>query len=139
MAPRPPGLVGVNVSITIPNPPTGTAVGWNGTMTGDIYGRVRWSPYGTSVGKSAGIGSLSLTANWMNMNATPSRAQLDDLNLGGGYNFSVGFVFGVSQSWTSSGSPAAGFGLMTPQSGASYNYSLEFPDLGPPNFFDGTY
>jgi len=54
-----------NFSIAIPNPLTASFVGWNGTLTVDRNFTVYASPLGASVGKSTGLFSGSLTANWV--------------------------------------------------------------------------
>jgi hypothetical protein len=74
--------------------------------------------------------SGSLTVNWLETNGTPSRDQLGNFLSANGFNFSVGFWGGASSSYTPGAGWAKGFGLVSPQAGASYNYSFQGGNTG---------
>ena len=120
-----PDFVSANINIAIPNPLTGTLVGWSGTASADRYGNWYWSPLGGGVGKSATVASFSLTANWMNQLGKPSEMQLSNFLSGNGLNVTAGFWGGLSESWSPGNGSATGLGFVTPQAGGSYNYSFQ--------------
>lgn len=121
---RTPDFLFTNVNIAIPTPWTGTLFGWSGTASIDAYGNWYWSPAGGGIGKSATFVSGSVTANWMNQAARPSEAQLDNMLSGLGTNATAGYVAGASESYTPGTGTASGVGVMSPQAGASANYSF---------------
>lgn len=112
-----------NVSIAIPNPVTASFVGWNGTLTVDKNFTVYASPLGASVGKSAGLFSGSLTANWINQLKTPTGSQLNNFLSGHGYTIGGGNIVGGGVSYSPGNGTATSLGFYTPQFGASYNYT----------------
>ena len=85
-----------------------------------------WSSQDSSIS----IVSLSATANWLNQNCTPSQSQLNDFLSENGFNATVGFWGGVSGSYTPGSGTATGIGLVTPQAGASWNYSFNGGNFG---------
>jgi RHS repeat-associated protein len=127
---RLPDYVSINLNIAIPNPWTGTLVGWSGTASLDRYGDWFWSPIGIGAGKSATVVSGSATVNWLDQCGTPSEAQLANFLSANGFNFTAGFWGGVSQSYTPGAGFATGFGFVTPQVGLSYNYSFYGGNIG---------
>lgn len=127
---RLPDYIGGNINIAIPNPFTGTLVGWSGTISVDRYGDVFWSPLGAGVGKSATVVSGSLTANWLNQSCKPSQSQLSDFLSANGFNATAGYWGGISESYTPGSGTATGVGFVTPQVGASYNYSFHGGNIG---------
>jgi len=120
-----PDFLSTNINIAIPNPWTGTLVGWSGTASIDRYGNWYWSPFGGGIGKSATLVSFSATANWMNQSCEPNKRQLNNFLSGNGFNFTAGNWAGFSESWSPGNGSATGFGLVTPQAGLSYNYSFQ--------------
>lgn len=126
-----PDFIQGNVNIAIPNPWTGTLVGWSGTASIDRYGNWYWSPLGGGVGKSMTVVSGSLTANWLDRGCTPTPDQLDNFLTSHGFNGTAGFWGGLSQSYTPGAGWASGLGFVSPQAGASYNYSFRAGKLGP--------
>jgi len=112
-----------NVSIAIPNPLTASFVGWNGTLTVDRNFTVYASPIGVSAGKSAGLFSGSLTANWLNQLKTSTGSQLNNFLSGHGISFGGGNVVGGGVSYSPGNGTATSLGLYTPQLGVSYNYT----------------
>ncbi len=128
--PRLPDYVGVNINVAVQNPYTATLVGWSGTASIDRHGEIFWSPLGISVGKSATVFAFSVTANWLNQRAKPSREQLHDFLTAHGVNATLGYWAGVSESWTPGRGTATGIGFVTPQAGVSYNYSWFLYDTG---------
>jgi RHS repeat-associated protein len=91
-----PDYVGVNVNVAIPNPWTGTLVGWSGTASLDRYGDWFWSPAGVEVGASATAVAGGLTVNWLNQACKPSREHLANFLSSNGFNASVGVGGGWS-------------------------------------------
>lgn len=126
---RGPDYFGANINIAIPNPYTGTLIGWSGTGSIDRYGNVYWSPIGAGVGKSATIVSGSLTANWMNQLNTPTESTMNNMLTTNGFNGTAGFIGGISQSYTPGTGTSTGIGFVSPQAGASYNYSWKVGKL----------
>jgi RHS repeat-associated protein len=122
---RMPDYLSANINVAIPNPWTGTLIGWSGTASLDRYGNWYWSPLGGGVGKSATFVSGSVTANWMNQPCEPSEWQLNNFLSGSGFNATAGFWGGVSESWSPGNGSATGVGFVTPQAGVSYNYSFQ--------------
>jgi hypothetical protein len=120
-----PDYFSANINLAITNPWTGTLVGWSGTASLDRNGNWYWSPLGAGVGKSATIISASLTANWMNQACLPSQEQLNNFLSGHGFNAAAGYWGGFSETWSPGNGSATGFGFVTPQAGASYNYSFQ--------------
>jgi RHS repeat-associated protein len=121
-----PDYYNLNISIAIPNPYTLTFVGWNGSFSIDRHGQVFGSILGFSVGKSASFVSGSATANWINQSITPTAIQTSSFLTGHGINVTAGYGLGASwsNSPTNSGSNNAfGVGVVSPQIGASYNYT----------------
>jgi hypothetical protein len=127
---RLPDYVSGNINIAIENPWTGSLVGWSGTFSLDRYGDWFWSPFGIGVGKSATVVSGSATVNWLDQCGTPSRQQLKSFLSQNGFNFAAGYWGGISQSYTPGSGFATGFGIVTPQIGVSYNYSLNGGNFG---------
>ena len=127
---RLPDYFSANVNIAIPTPWTGTLVGWSGTASVDRYGDWFWSPFGIGVGKSATAVSGSVTANWLDQCGTPSQAELGNFLSSSGFNASGGYWGGVGQSYTPGAGMATGGGFVTPQAGASYNYSFYGGNIG---------
>ena len=127
---RLPDYTGGNINIAITNPLTGTLIGWSGTVSIDRYGDVYWSPIGIGVGKSLTVISGSLTANWLDQSCTPSRAQLAAFLSSNGFNGTIGFWGGASQSYTPGSGWSTGIGFVTPQVGASWNYSFPAGNIG---------
>ena len=125
-----PDYASVNVNIALPNPWTATLVGWSGSISVDRYGDWYWSPIGAGVGKSATIFSASATINWLDQCIKPTQRKLDDFLSANGFNATIGFFGGVSQSYTPGTGMATGVGVVTPQAGASYNYSFKGGNLG---------
>lgn len=124
--PRFPDFYSLNITIAVPNLVTGTLVGWSGNISIDRHMQVYVSPIGVSVGKSAFVGSASLTANWMMQSNKPTASETYDFLSGHGVSVGGGYIGGVnvSISPTNKGTKTAlGFGLYTPQAGASYNYT----------------
>lgn len=124
---RMPDYFSANINVAIPNPVTGTIVGWSGTASIDRYGNWYWSPLGGGVGKSATFVSGSATANWMNQPCKPSEKQLNNFLTGHGFNVTGGYWGGASESWSPGNGSATGLGFVTPQAGGSYNYSFQGP------------
>jgi hypothetical protein len=125
---RLPDFYTLNISIAIPNPYTGTIIGWNGTASIDRHGQIFVSPFGVTVGKSATIGSASLTANYMLQSKVPTADETYGFLSGHGISAGAGYWGGVnfSNSPANSGTNyALGFGLYTPQAGVSYNYTTD--------------
>jgi len=122
---RMPDFASANINIAIPNPVTGTIVGWSGTASIDRYGNWYWSPLGGGIGKSATFVSGSATANWMNQPCKPSEKQLSNFLSDNGFNVTGGYWAGVSESWSPGNGSATGVGFVTPQAGGSYNYSFQ--------------
>jgi hypothetical protein len=123
---RMPDYYSLNVSIAIPNPLTLTFIGWNGNISIDRHGQIYASPIGVSIGKSALLGSASLTANYMLQNNSPSHNETYNFLSGHGVSTGGGFIIGgnYSISPVNSGTKnSIGFGLYTPQVGVSYNYT----------------
>lgn len=79
---------------------------------------------GIGAGKSATFVSGSATLNWLNQGCTPSKPQLTSFLSANGFNATVGFVAGISESYTPGSGYATGVGFVTPQAGLSYNYSF---------------
>ena len=127
---RLPDYISGNINIAIPNPWTGTIVGWSGTASLDRYGNWYWSPLGVGVGKSATLVSGSLTANWLDQRCKPGAAQLDNFLTANGFSGAAGFWGGVTQSYTPGAGWATGVGFVSPQIGVSYNYSFRGGNLG---------
>jgi RHS repeat-associated protein len=121
---RPPDYVSANVNIAISNPITRQLVGWSGTGSIDRYGNWYWSPIGGGIGKTATYASGSITVNWLNQTSKPSEKQLGNFLSGHGVNVAAGYWVGVSESCSPGNGYATGFGFVTPQIGASYNYSF---------------
>ncbi len=69
----------------------GSVVGWNGTLSRDLYGRWYLSLIGATAGKSLTIGSLSLTANWV---VDPSPDSLNSFLTKWSASAGFGFIFG---------------------------------------------
>jgi RHS repeat-associated protein len=122
-----PDYLGGNVNIAIPTPYTGTLIGWSGTFSVDRYGHWYYSPLGATIGKSWTVVSGSVTANWVNQPCKPGERQLRDFQSGHGFNAAGGYWAGVSETWSPGNGTATGAGFVTPQIGASYNYSFEGP------------
>jgi RHS repeat-associated protein len=121
---RAPDYVSTNANVTISNQITGKLVGWSGTASIDRYGNWYLSYKGAGIGKSTLTHiSGSVTVNWLNQTAKPSEMQLNNFLSGHGFNFSAGYWFGVSESCSPGNGRATGLGFVTPQIGASYNYS----------------
>lgn len=127
---RLPDYLAVNVNIAIPNPWTGTLIGWSGTASVDRYGDVFFSPLGVGVGKSATLVSGSVTVNWLDGWGKPSREKVANFLSGHGFNATIGYLGGVSRSYTPGSGWATGFGFVSPQIGASYNYSFKGGNVG---------
>jgi hypothetical protein len=127
---RLPDFIAANISIAIPNPITGTVIGWSGTASIDRYGDWYYSPLGIGAGKSATIVSGSLTVNWMDQLTTPSQSLLNNMLSTNGFNASAGYIGGVSESYTPGAGYSTGVGLFSPQAGASYNYSFHGGNVG---------
>jgi hypothetical protein len=122
---RLPDYIGVNVNIAIPTPWTGTLVGWSGSATVDRYGRWYGSYLGGGVGKSLTVVSGSFTANWLDQRGKPTPKTLRSFLTQHGINSSAGYWGGATQSYTPGSGWATGIGLVSPQIGASYNYSFQ--------------
>ena len=120
-----PDFINVNLNITIPTPWTGTLIGWSGTVSIDRFGHWYWSPLGLGVGKSLTVVSGSLTANWLDVCHKPTPQGLTGFLTQSGFNGSVGYWGGVSQSYTPGSGGATGVGFVSPQLGVSYNYSFQ--------------
>lgn len=127
---RGPDFVNLNVNVALINPITLSIIGWSGSASLDRYGDVYWSPTGVGVGKSLGVVSGSLTANWVNQSQTPSREQLNGFLSGNGFNAAAGWIVGGAESWTPGSGTATGFGIVSPQAGVSYNYSWRVTHTG---------
>ena len=123
-----PDYIIFNINIAIPTPWTATLVGWSGTLSIDRYGQTYWSPLGLGIGKSATAVSGSLTANWLNMCGQPSAQELDNFLTQHGFSFSGGFWAGLNENWTPGSGFSTGVGFVSPQIGASYNYSFRGPN-----------
>ena len=122
-----PDYIGANINIAIVNPWTLTLVGWSGTASIDRYGHTYWSPLGLGVGKSATIVSGSLTANWLNTCHKPTPKELESFLTQHGFSGSAGFWGGANQNYTPGSGWSTGVGFVSPQAGASYNYSFRGP------------
>jgi len=129
---RNPDYISLNVSVAVPTPWTGTALGWNGTLSIDCYGQLYASPLGVTGGKSLTFLSASLTVNWLEQLEKPSSEQLCSFLTEHGFSFGAGVVGGVSTSYTPGSGWAVGSGLFTPQIGVSYNYSWQLGPFGVP-------
>ena len=115
---RAPDYVSANIN-------AGSLVGWSGTASFDRYGHWYRSVLGGGIGKSATKVSLGITVNWLNQTSKPSEKQLNNFLSGHGVNFAAGYWGGVSESCSPGNGWATGFGFVTPQTGASYNYSFQ--------------
>lgn len=124
---RGPDFVLANINVAIPNPWTGTVVGWSGSASIDRYGNWYWSLLGVGAGKSLSLVSGSLTADWMNQRCKPSPGRLHDMLTTHGISFTGGFWGGVNESYTPGTGWATGVGFVSPQIGGSYNYSFQGP------------
>jgi len=114
----------INADLSIGIPYTYDLIGWNISVSKDRYGKWYFSPLGVSVGKSFfQDGSLSVTANWLTQYNTPNEQQLNDFLTGNGVNVTAGYVSGGTGSWSPGNGTSLGIGSMTPQIGASYNYT----------------
>lgn len=102
--------------------PAGLVVGWNGTLSRDLYGRWYLSIIGGNVGKSLFIASASLTANWA---VDPSEDALKSFLTGGSASFGFGFIFGIQTTVNFSGA-SVGIGVFSPQIGGSVSYCCQF-------------
>lgn len=112
-----------NISVTIPNPLTGSFVGWNGTLTVDRNFTIYASPFGESLGKSSGLFSGNLTANWINQLKTPAGSQLNTFLSGNGFSIGGGNIVGGGLSYSPGNGTATTSGFYTPQFGGSYNWT----------------
>lgn len=129
-----PDYVSVQFNIAVPNPYTGTLIGWSGQITGDRYGNIYASPLGVSFGKSAFLVSASAEVGYVLQNRTPTPRQLRSFLTGDAYN--AGFGYGLAESVTYSpnadGSKwAMQFGIATPQIGVSYNPAFRVGSVSP--------
>ncbi len=125
-----PDYISGNINIAIPNPWTLTLVGWSGTASIDRYGHTYWSPLGLGVGRSATMVSGSLTGNWLDKCHKPTQKELDDFLTQHGFSGSAGFWGGANQNYTPGSGWSTGVGFVSPQIGASYNYSFRGPTTG---------
>ncbi len=100
----------------------GLGGGVTGTVAIDRYGRV-YIGFGLQFGKSILPASGSLTANWLDQSGTPSPGDLNNFLTELGFNFTAGYKFGVSQSWTPGSGFSTGGGFVTPQIGISGTWS----------------
>jgi RHS repeat-associated protein len=128
---RSPDFYALNLSVAIPNPFTGSLIGWNMSVTGDRNAHFHISPFGGTIGKSALFISASFSANWLLQSKEPSQKQLDDFLTGHGFNLGGGYWGGGSMSYTPGSGYAVGVGFYTPQFGGSYNYTPNLPALNP--------
>ena len=106
------------------------AISWNLNLTIDRHGQVYFSPMGFGIGKSAFAGgSLSLTASWLTQSNKPSSTETYGFLSGHGISVTGGYWGGgaYNNSPTNNGTRhAVGAGVMTPQIGASYNYTPDW-------------
>jgi RHS repeat-associated protein len=117
-----------SVSVNIGIPQTLGLVSWSPALTWDNYGNLYFAPFGVSVGKSFPTqASAELAIGWLelanNPDMTPTRDQLEQFLSGSSQNVSGGFLVGGGRTWNGMGR-ANEFGIMTPQAGWSYRYSL---------------
>jgi hypothetical protein len=127
---RTPDYVSLNLNLGIPNRWTGKYGGLSATIDLDRDGDVFYSLYGVQYGKSRTVFSGSLMVNWLDQTAIPSRTHLSNFLSSSGFNVSAGDWAGVSESYTPGSGLATGIGIMTPQFGGSYNYSLYAGNVG---------
>jgi RHS repeat-associated protein len=112
-----------NLSIAIPNPYTGTLIGWNGTLSYDREGHWYSSWRGATFGKSASFISFSAGFGWLNQASVPTTTQLQKFLSGHSFNFLLGGGPAGGISWTPGSGTATVLGVASPQLGLSYNYS----------------
>jgi RHS repeat-associated protein len=132
-----PDFTTANLNISIPTPWTGTLLGWSGTFTIDRYGQRYYSVRGIGVGKALTGISGSLTINEMNTPAScrvtnscqaPSAKELKEFLTGHGINVTYGWGFGASYSVSPDRKSSVGIGIVSPQIGIGYNYSVKLKD-----------
>jgi RHS repeat-associated protein len=121
---RGPDYISLNLNVAYLNKVTGNWIGWSGLVSFDRYGNWDWSISGMNIGKSRNIVSFCGTLNWMNKKNKPSEEELNIFLSGNGFNASWGHWVGVTESWSPGKGTASGFGIVTPQLGGSYNYSI---------------
>jgi hypothetical protein len=126
---RAPDFYSFNFTVAIPNPITSTLIGWSANISVDRHGQVYLSPFGGSVGKSAFMVSVSLTANLMLQSTKPAANETYNYLSGHGISIGGGYYGGVNWAMSPANSGninALGIGLYTPQVGASYNYTPDY-------------
>jgi RHS repeat-associated protein len=122
---RIPDYVSISINITIPNPITGTVIGWTGQVEMDRYLNVYVSPLGGNIGKSITVASASGTFGWLNVCETPSEEKMNTFLAGHSINISAGNFVGGGLTWVPGVGTATEVGIfIMPQAGVSYNYSF---------------
>jgi hypothetical protein len=111
-------------------PWTLTVVGWSGTASIDRNGNWYWSLLGLGAGKAATGVSGSITANWLDQRSTPTPSLLNSFLTTNGLSAAGGFWGGATESYTPGSGFATGVGIVSPQIGASYNYSFKGGSFG---------
>jgi RHS repeat-associated protein/uncharacterized repeat protein (TIGR01451 family) len=121
-----PDYLSINVNVALPW--THGWGGWSALLSADRYGHWYWSLSGGGIGKpTVSPVSGSCTANWVDQLSQSTPEHLRDLLTGNGINVTGGYWLGLSQSYTPGIGGATGIGIVTPQIGASYNYSYQGP------------
>jgi hypothetical protein len=103
----------------------GPTFAFNLDRNGNLYGGL-----GINVGKALSLVSGSITANWLNRRATPTRAQLQSFLTKNSFNLTAGYWAGVQFTWTPGVGTASGGGFVSPQVGVSWTYSWRIGNTG---------
>jgi len=114
----------------IPNPWTGTAVGWHAAITSDIYGHWYFG-----IGPDVGLSLFGVDVSYVGGYSTePSEEELIDLIEGHGFEgvfapvVSFALAGGPGQSMSGPDFPTWEIGVSTPALGGSYTYTWMIPD-----------
>ncbi len=126
---RRPDFYSLTISIPIPNPKTGSFIGWSGQMQYDKFGRFYHSPLGTAYGLQSFIPAISLTAGWLDECDNPKRDDLEKFLKGGSVSGGVGVGIGISSTYVPQVGTATEIGIFTPQIGGTQNYSYRHEPL----------
>jgi RHS repeat-associated protein len=106
----------------------GTVVGWTGSISRDRYGKWYLSLLGGNVGKSLGVISGSITANWIASLGTPLPAEISSFMQGWSVNASGGYIAGAGATvslWPLNIS--IGVGAFWPNAGISVSHCCTVP------------
>jgi hypothetical protein len=101
----------------------GPSWGMSGSLSLDRYCRA-YVGFGPQYGKSPTLVSGSLTGNWLNQYRKPTPGELDNYLSQSNVSGAGGYGVGAQQGWWPGSGSATGIGIVSPQAGVGYTYSL---------------